>query len=126
MTRVADSSFIITLFDEDDARHAEAWTRVRENEPIIVPAEVLTETIGVIHARRGYALAREVLAEFAKFPHVEFLETSEGDVTESEFLGGGGRLSWVDAAVVARCKVTGASPLCYDDNILAAVAGRPK
>ncbi|MBI4392220.1 MAG: PIN domain-containing protein [Euryarchaeota archaeon] len=126
MTRVADTSFLITLFDERDPRHALACEIAEEPEPIVVPLEVLGETLGVVHLRRGFDVARAIWADLGKIPHMEFLETGEGAATAEIFAGANGALSWVDSAVVARCKMLGASPLCYDDDILAAVAGRSR
>lgn len=124
--RVADTSFIMTLFDSTDPRQGEARSKVADTEPIIVPAEVLTETLGVVHARRGFAAANALWVDLGKIPHLEFLETAEGEETAHFFDGARGALTWVDAAVVARCIAEGAEPLCFDDDIVKAVRSRRK
>lgn len=123
MTRVADSSFLLTLFDTTDPRRARAKAWAARPQPIVVPPEVLGETLGIAHARRGYDAANDILTWLNGKPHIELLDATNVESVAAVFAQGRGKLSWVDAAVVWRCRSQGAEPLCFDPDIEAAVEG---
>lgn len=117
MSRVADSSFLIATMDEDDPRRPEARERAGDPAPILVPPEVLGETIGVIQARVGHEAARTVWDGLGHLPNLVFLNSTQGDEIAGVFLEADGDLSWVDAAVVVHCEREDAEPLCFDPAI---------
>jgi predicted nucleic acid-binding protein len=122
VTRVADTSFLLMLFDHSDPRQGKAATWASDPEPIAVPAEVLGETLGVLHRRLGFAKADGVWRQLTTLPHVEFQETGDVEATAEVFARHKGKLSWVDAAVVAACTRLGAKPLAFDDDLVRAAA----
>lgn len=122
MTRVADTSFVITFFDRDDPRHETARDLARDPEPIVVPPEVLGETLGVVHALHGYDLALGILDGLHGMPNLSLLEKASPMAT-GEVFRDAGTLSWVDAAVVARCREEDADPLAFDPDIEEAASG---
>jgi predicted nucleic acid-binding protein len=121
VTRVADSSFIIALFDESDERQQMAQGWASDPEPIVVPAEVMAETMVVVHRRKGVAAALDIWNQLILLPHVAFLETSETERAAKVFSSAKGKLSWVDAVVVARCREGDLKPLSFDAHIERAV-----
>lgn len=121
MTRVADSSFLIALFDRKDARQDAARRLLREPEPIVIPVEVLGETLGVVHRRVGFEAAKAVWRALINTDNVEILETADVEAVTEAFHGAKGKLSWVDAAVVVTCRMESATPLCFDEHIARAV-----
>lgn len=121
MTRVADTSFLLVLFDERDVRRSSARARAADPEPIEVPPEVLGETIGVAHRRLGFAAARKILEALRSLPHLKFLSVTDPPRVAAVFEEAAGRLSWVDAAVVAYCRMHAARPLAFDPDIERAV-----
>lgn len=123
MTSVADSSFIITIFDRDDPRHGAARDLARDPEPILVPPEVLGETLGVVHARHGYDLELEVWQGLLAIPNLSVGEQAAPGRTGAVFEEAGGTLSWVDAAVVARCREEDAQPPALEPDIVEAADG---
>lgn len=123
MVRVADTSFLLALFDTRDPRRGKAKAWAADPEAIVVPPEVLGETLGVAHARHGYDAAAEVLAWLQGKPHVELVDDTDVAGVAPVFAEGRGRLSWVDAAVVVRCRAEDADPLCFDPDIEAAARG---
>lgn len=122
MTRVADTSFIITFFDRDDPRHEAARDLARDPEPIVVPPEVLGETLGVVHARHGYDLALGILDGLYGMPNLSLAGEAAPVAAGKVYREGEGPLSWVDAAVVARCRGDEAEPLAFDEDIREAAA----
>lgn len=124
LTRVADSSFIFALFDEAEPGHAQAYEWAEDGEGIEILPEVLGETLGVAHRRLGFAKARLMWEGLIQMPQVEVLETADVEALADVFLRSGGKLSWVDAAVVAACKASGARPLCFDKDIVQALRAK--
>jgi predicted nucleic acid-binding protein len=121
MTRVADTSFLMALFDVLDQRQAQAQGWAADPEPIEVPSEVLAETLGVVHRRKGLPAAQHIWSQLIRLPHLTFVETTDVERIAEAFKAGAGRLSWVDAAVVAACRASDAKPLCFDPAIQRAV-----
>lgn len=119
--RVVDASFLIALCDVADPRRADALRRAADPAPIIVPREVLAETLAVVHRRQGFDAALAVWREVRGLPHRAIAGPVETGEVASLFEGGKGRLSWVDAAVVAHGAAAGAVPLSFDGAIEAAV-----
>lgn len=117
MSRVADSSFLITLVDEGDPRQAQARELVSDPSPLLVPPEVVGETLGVLHARAGYERAQLVWEKLGDLANLVSLNSTRMEQIAPIFLDGGGDLSWTDAAVVAHCLVEDAEPLCFDEGI---------
>lgn len=124
MARIADTSFLLTLFDAQDPRRKAAKEWAAEADAIAIPPEVLGETLGVSHSRQGYAKAEEIFLWLAKMPHIELLDTTDVSRIAEIFRHAAGKLSWVDAAVVAWCRQLGGKPLCFDPDIEKAVRRR--
>lgn len=58
--RIADTSLLYALFSKDDVHHKEAKERFKVPDPILIPAEIWSETISLIQYRQGYDMAVEV------------------------------------------------------------------
>lgn len=121
MTRVADTSFLITLLDKKDTRRADALRWASDPEPILIPTEVLGEALGVLHRRAGYGTASAAWRAIIQLDNVELLETTEVELIADVFAREGGKLSWVDASVVVACETRAATALCFDEDILRAL-----
>lgn len=122
MTRVADSSFLIARWD---GKHPEGRRRGsgRTRNPSASP-EVRSESPGVVHARVGMAAATTIWRELNQLANLEIQETTDVERIAERLVGGKGKLSWVDAAVLATCGAEGARPLCFDEDIERAVGRR--
>ena len=90
-------------------------------EPILVPPEVLGETLGVIQRRRGRAVAREIWSHLRTLPHLRFADTSDHGRVRPLFERDGADLTWVDSCVVAWARKLGCAALCFDPDITRAV-----
>lgn len=121
MSRVADSSFLIAVYDREDPRRELALERLSGAVPVVVPPEVVAETLGVVQSRAGYEVARTIHDELAELAHVSFADATDPDAVAEVSEEGQGELSWVDAAVVWRCRSEDAEPLSFDAEIEAAV-----
>jgi len=119
--RVADTSALYALFNEGDRHHARASAAMESPEPIVVPREILTETIDLIGYRKGWPHARKALASLLALPHVRPAEPVNLDAVVAVYEAGGGDLSLADAVVVQTCRVLAAEPLTFDADIVAAL-----
>lgn len=117
MSRVADSSFLITLVDEGDPRQAQARELASDPSPLLVPPEVVGETLGVLHARAGYDRAQLVWETLGDLANLVHLGSTRMEEIAPIFEASEGALSWTDAAVVAHCLAEDAEPLCFDPAI---------
>ncbi|MCA1811366.1 MAG: PIN domain-containing protein [Halobacteriales archaeon] len=126
--KVADTSALYALFRENDAHHAKAKAQLASGEAIVIPAEILTETLCLIQMRVGFAPARAAAAFLASTPCVEVQPTHDepwDDILGEAgrcFADAGGRLSRADAVVVAWSRKRGLAAWSYDKELLAATS----
>jgi len=126
--KVADTSALYALFHENDAHHGKAKAQLATGEPIVVPSEILTETLCLVQLRAGFGPARAAAAFLARTPCIEVQPTPDepwddiqGDVARC-FDASEGTLSRADAVVVAWCRKRRLKPWSYDKGLLAATA----
>ncbi|MEA3143655.1 MAG: hypothetical protein QOG31_979 [Thermoplasmata archaeon] len=126
--KVADTSALYALFRENDAHHAKAKAQLATGEAIVIPSEILTETLCLIQLRAGFAPAQAAAAFLAKTPCVEVQPTHaepwDDILGEAErcFGDSGGRLSRADAVVVAWSRKRRLAAWSYDRDLLAATS----
>lgn len=117
MTRVADTSALYALFSENDQFHERAARDVGDPDPIVVPTEILVETVDLLAYRFGFKAARQALRYLLGLPHVSLSEKVEFGAVLDVYEGAKGALSLADAFVVQTCLVLGAGALAYDRRI---------
>ena len=119
--RVADTSFLYALFSRSDLFHARAVRAAASAQPIAIPAEIMSETIALIHYRQTFDVARAAGEWIRAQPHIEVGVSSPSllEAAWSVFARGRGRMSYPDSVVVAWCRPRGFVPLAYDSRILA-------
>ena len=118
MTRVADTSALYALFSEADRFHGRAVHDVGDPDPIVVPTEVLVETIDLLTYHFGFGAGRSALDFLVGLPHVGIAEKVEVAAVRAIYRAARGRLSLVDSFVVQTCLALGAEALAYDERIL--------
>lgn len=117
MTRVADTSALYALFDEDDAHHDRAKAALEDPEPVAVPTEVLVETVDLVEYRSTPETARAALAWLLERPNVRIADPVHVPAVREVHEDGAGELSLADAFVVQTCRALGADPLAFDEGI---------
>lgn len=122
--KVADTTALYAFFVLNDAHHDKAKRVLSKPEPILVPSEILAETVQLIQYRRGFPYARDAAATLASFPHVEVQPTPDaypedilGEARRTHLLSAG-RLSLYDAIVVAWCRKRRLQPFTFDQAIV--------
>lgn len=117
--RVADTSALYALLFESDFHHEEAKKLFEDPEMIIVPAEIWSETISLIHFRDGYESAREKGSFLLDLPHLDVRTSLERYVQEAwnRYLEAEGKLSYPDSVVVIWCEEEDGRPLAFDEKI---------
>ena len=124
MTRVADTSALYALFSED-ARFQERATRdLRDPDPIMIPTEVLAETVDLLAYRFRYPAAAKALDFLLRLPHVGIADRVEVSAVKAIYDRARGALSLADAFVVQTCLALGADALAYDEAIRRALRRR--
>lgn len=114
--RVADTSCLYAFLDADDAHHAAAVAEVERSGPLVVPAEVLVETVGLVGSRAGRQSARAAQAYLAGLPHAEFSHPT--DMHEVLIMAKAEGLPLVDAAVLWHCRRLGIRAASFDKRLL--------
>jgi predicted nucleic acid-binding protein len=119
--RVADTSFLFALFSSFDAFHDRAVRAAGRGDPILIPAEILSETLALVHYRQGFAAAR-VSGDWIRtrghmevgLPTRDLVEAAWRDYREAQ-----GRISYPDAVATSWCRSLNAAPLAFDTQLLA-------
>lgn len=117
--RVADTSALYALLFESDIHHDEARKLFEDPEPIIVPAEIWSETISLIHYRHSFKSAGEKGSFLLNLPHLDLRASIENYVHKAwkRYLGARGELSYPDSIVTVWCEGEGGKPLAFDEKI---------
>lgn len=121
--RVADTSALYALFSEDDRFHERALKDASAPEPIVVPSEILVETIDLLAYRFGRSAGRKALDSLLQLPHMRVAEKVELSAVR-EIYGKAREMSLADAFVVQTCVALGAEVLAYDRRIVAELRKR--
>ncbi len=74
--RIADTSLLYALFSENDVHHQEAMRKFKTPEPILIPFEIWSETISLIHYRQGYGMAVKADNALLSLSYVDMLGSS--------------------------------------------------
>lgn len=117
--RIADTSALYALFNENDKHHEEAKKCFEKTDPIIIPPEIWSETVSLIQYRQGKEDAVRAGKALLDLPHVdlragnlEMLRSSWETFTESEK-----NLSFPDSVVISWCDDKNATPLSFDEGL---------
>lgn len=121
MVRVADTSVLYAVLDEDDDHHDQAVGDLEDPEPILVPREILVETVDLVRHRADAGAASAALDDLLALPHVSVAEPVHVEAVQAVFDEAAGDLSLADAVVVQTCLARGADPLAYDEDVRAAL-----
>ncbi|MCK4443745.1 MAG: type II toxin-antitoxin system VapC family toxin, partial [Thermoplasmata archaeon] len=122
--RVADTSALYALFSEDDQFHERAMIDVSVIDSIVVPTEVLVETVDLLTYRFGADSGKKALEFLIELPHVSIAEKVEIGAVKEIYDRSKGTLSLADAFVIQTCVALGADVLAYDKRIVAELGKR--
>lgn len=116
--RIADTSVLYALFNENDQHHEEAKTRFEQSDPIIIPPEIWSETISLIQSRQGKEEAVKAGKALLDLPHVD-LRAGNLDLIWSswdKFTDPEKDLSFPDCVVLSWCDDKKGTPLSFDEG----------
>lgn len=107
------------VISERDAHHVQAVALLEREEPIVVPHEILVETVSLLQYRHGHGAARTAGDFFRSLPHVQVrpVPPARAEHAWRVFTAAGGKLSLADSVVVAWCRDEGWAPLTFDRDI---------
>jgi predicted nucleic acid-binding protein len=115
--RIADTSALYALFSQNDVHHEEAINEMENPEPILIPSEIWSETISLIHYRQGFDMAVRAGKTLLQLPHVDIV-SSRMDIVRSSwdmYQKTKGNLSVPDCVVLKWCSDKDAAPLTFDN-----------
>lgn len=121
--KVADTSFMIACLNASDPRQAKARSDLKAARPLVVPTEILVETLGVLKAKSGQAAARQALTALLAIPNIEWQECCNFPASTAIYTEERG-LSLPDAIVVQTCVERNAPCLTFDERQAKAVRKR--
>ncbi len=102
-----DTSALISLFSEPDSLHEQAMTLARSlrqtHQPVIIPTEVLAETLNVLRPRLGNATTVVIGNELLASPDFSVMPTPRSvlQVTLAKLRQQTGNASYIDCLVMA-------------------------
>lgn len=117
--RIADTSFLIALFNSGDRYHAQARKEAAEPDPIAIPTEVMAETLGVLQRRKGIDFARLAKDAIDQKSHFRVTFTQEAHYAEASrlFSDADERINFVDSIVVAWSLLERSPILSFDEDL---------
>jgi predicted nucleic acid-binding protein len=118
--RIADTSFLYAFFSKSDVWHRNARKAAASADAILVPSEIYSETVSLIHYRVGFAAAKEAGDWMRSQGRCQIAPSHAAllDASWRIFRRARGRLSYPDATVLAWCRERRALPLAFDQAIL--------
>lgn len=112
---VADTSFLIAVFDSSDARHSQARKDLGMAAPVIIPTEILVETLGVLKVKASRRAAAEALEKLLRLPNITWSECCDFQGSLAVYRSHPA-LSFPDSVVVRECITRGAGLLSFDER----------
>ncbi|HLE47995.1 MAG TPA: PIN domain-containing protein [Candidatus Thermoplasmatota archaeon] len=124
--RIADSSFLLALFNDQDRFHGDAQRLAQSPETVLVPAETWCETVGVLHRRGRFAESLKIRAWILSRPNYSLVHSGEREhrLAWSVYEEQGGKVSLTDAVGVAWAKLESAALLSFDARQVSAAGQR--
>ena len=114
--RVADTSCLYAFFNEEDEHHAKARHKVSLPGPLVIPGEVLVETIGLITGKVGRAAATAAQSYLVRLPHAEFSHETDLHAVLA-IVKDHPALSIPDATVIWHCRRLPARAATFDARL---------
>lgn len=112
---VADTSFLIAVFDSSDPRQAKAREELETASPVVIPTEILVETLGVLKVKASRRAATLALERLLRLPNVAWSECCDFQGTFAIYRSNPA-LSFPDAVVVRECITRRVPPLTFDQR----------
>src|SRR3989449_9917325 len=121
--QIADTSFLYALFSKSDAFHGKARKAAAAADSILVPSEIYSETVSLIHYRVGFAAAKSAGTWMWAQRRMQVAPSSRSLLEGCWGIFGAalGRLCFPDAVVLAWCWERREVPLLFDPAILHSV-----
>lgn len=112
---VADSSFLVALFDKRDTHHQDARRRFTSAEHVIITTEILVETLGVLKTKAGRKTAATALEKLLQVENVGWEETCDL-MAAYRIYHKKNTNSLTDAMAIQHCLRLDTELLTYDDK----------
>lgn len=124
---IADSSFLVALFHQDDEFHARAVSEMASSDATITVSDrIAEEVLTVFSYRNGWDYALSILAKIRSNRRFEIRRLSEEDWERIIGMSAsiGKKISFADYVVLYLSSAEGSLPLTYDQQLLKITKGR--
>ncbi len=115
--KVADTSFLVSLFIPMDKHHKEAVKIFESEDKFFVPVDIIKETLTVITYKLGYAKMREVW-EFISNSEVFEIVSEDFNKLVNFYLSLSKKIAFFDACVIYFSLIEGLEPASFDKQLL--------
>ena len=118
---IADTSFLVALFIEEDELHNEALNELENNkEELTIPDRVIEETFTVLNYKKGIDYALGILQKLDNNKDINIKSYNEKEWNSIIQLISKVRkkLSFVDYTIIYECLRTNEKLLCFDKEII--------
>lgn len=121
VVRVADTSALVAFVSKEDAHHSKAVKAFREPDPVLLPQEILTETVDFLDGRFGFKTARDAAYDILNLRNIRIAPPIHVAAALGHFERNQGKLSFADCVVVETARSWAAPALTFDKGILKAL-----
>lgn len=117
LLKVADSSFLVALFLPEDVNHKKAKEIFEKEDLLIVPFDIIKETLTVITYKRGIEYSSKIWDLISSSNSFEIaLEPSEKII--NFYLSLKKKISFFDASVLYFALTNKAEPCAFDKQLM--------
>ena len=120
--KVLDSSFLVSFYLEKDTNCAKAKEQMEleEETELVLPENILHETLTVLSCRQDIALAKQAYLELIQNQNIQIYHFTKNEIQEilDLFFTLGRKLSVPDVSVIYLSKRLNAEALAFDEEII--------
>lgn len=120
---IVDTSWLVALFNEDDAHHDKAVMQAGEPGRYTVPHVILHEFLSIVRHRLDSATARRIYADIREDPAFDLKTECDLDHAGAMFTSRR-TLSYADCVAASLAVTTNAPLLTFDDKQARAVRSK--
>ena len=120
--KVLDSSFLVSLHSAQDSNHMKAVGQMAQNEEteLILPENILHETLTVFSCRQDITLAKQAYLELTQNQNIQVYHFTPNETQEilDLFFTLGRKLSVPDVGVIYLARRLKGGVLAFDEEIM--------
>jgi predicted nucleic acid-binding protein len=123
---IVDTSYLLSLYVKDDPNHHDAISQIENEQVLLIPDYVVSETATVLLYRKNPKTAKSFLEIVENTQSIQILHSSVHDFREilEIFKNQKNKLTFVDAVVVFHAEKLRLGVLTFDEHIKKEISHR--